>query len=69
MLFNKPNHPAVALRAVAFGVLFAMAFLYLLVYIPEIVAGTHVVDFNLLRALALIGVLVIGFGAWENRGL
>ena len=46
-----------------------MAFLYLLVYIPEIVNGIHEPDYNLLRGLAVIGIAVIGFGAYENRHL
>lgn len=69
MLFNKPTDQGAALRSVAGGVLLAMCFIYLLVYFPEIVRGIHQPDLNLLRALALIGIAVIGFGAWENQGL
>lgn len=69
MPFNKPTDPGAAVRSVACGVLFAMTFLYLLVYLPEIIQGTHLLDLDLLRGLAVVGIAVVAFGAWENREL
>jgi len=69
MPFNKPTDPGAAVRSVSFGVLLAMVFLYLLVYLPEIIHGTHIIDLNLLRGLAVVGIAVVVFGAWENREL
>ena len=69
MVFSRPTSAVAALQSVIFGVLFAMFFLYLIIYLPEIITGNHVLDMGLIRGMAVIAIAVIGFGAWENREL
>ena len=66
-MFGKPSHPATAARSVVFGVLLAILIVYLVVNIAEIISGNHYVDYLLIRRLALLGLIVVLYGWWENR--
>lgn len=65
----KAHHtsPVRAALDTSAGILFSAACVYLLLYGREIFTGAHYVDWSLLRALCLIGLLTLAFSFYENR--
>lgn len=63
---GHPSPTRAALDAAA-GILFSAACVYLLLYGREIYTGAHYIDWSLLRALCLVGLLTLGVSFYENR--
>ena len=66
-MFGKPTRPETAPLHTLGGVVIAMIVTYLLIFGSEITRGTHVVDLGYVSNLATIGILVVGYGWYENR--
>ncbi|NJB86334.1 hypothetical protein GGR26_002102 [Lewinella marina] len=63
---GNPSPNRAALDAVA-GILLSAVAVYFLLYAREIFTGSHYLDWSLLRALCLVGLLTLGISFYENR--
>ncbi|THH39919.1 hypothetical protein [Neolewinella litorea] len=64
---NGNTSPTRAALDAAAGIVFSAACVYLILYAREIFTGAHYIDWSLLRALCLIGLLTLGVSFYENR--
>ena len=59
-----PSPTRTALQAIG-GILLSATTVYLLLHGAEIRSGTHYVDWSLIRALSLIGLLTLSYSFYE----
>ena len=62
-----PNSPTRAALDTAAGIILSASVVYFAFHGREILDGAHYIDWSLLRALCLIGLLTLGYSFYENR--
>ncbi|WP_116125922.1 hypothetical protein [Lewinella sp. IMCC34183] len=62
-----PSSPTRAALDTAGGILLSASVVYFALHGGEILRGAHTVDWSLLRALCLIGLLTLGYSFYENQ--
>ena len=68
-MFAKYNTPNAAAWSTFIGIFAGILVSYVAISFPELREGRFYLDTQLLSNLALVGFMVLGYSAWENREL
>lgn len=66
IMFGKPPQDRAAINTLG-GILIGLIVSYLLLQLPALIHGDFPLDWQSIRFLSLVGLLVVGFSWWENR--